>query len=52
MSSALSTMPAKHTIDARLAAFLERDAAFDGTLVGYAGGTRRKQWLLEHEQRA
>ncbi|TAJ02157.1 MAG: bifunctional transcriptional activator/DNA repair protein Ada [Planctomycetota bacterium] len=23
----------------------------DGALVGYAGGTRRKQWLLEHEQR-
>ncbi|HTZ70207.1 MAG TPA: methylated-DNA--[protein]-cysteine S-methyltransferase [Acetobacteraceae bacterium] len=23
----------------------------DGTLTGYAGGLRRKQWLLDHEQR-
>jgi methylated-DNA-[protein]-cysteine S-methyltransferase len=23
----------------------------DGTLTGYSGGLRRKQWLLEHEQR-
>ena len=29
-----------------------RVIAADGTLGGYGGGTARKQWLLEHEQRA